>query len=89
MTTELLSTIAIYAAIGAVYGSSGYAHSIAEGEKTFKPDKFISTVVIGILAGAIVALQGDEFTTGSFEAAMAIAVPIADQVKGAVGDYTQ
>lgn len=79
-TESQIITVVTYAFLGAVYGASGYTKHVAEGEKEFRLPKFAKTLLIGAIAGAIVASQGGEFGAGAFEAAMVIAVPIADQL---------
>jgi hypothetical protein len=84
--SELIALIAAYGALGGVYGVSGYVHAVLDGEKDFDPVKFTKTVAIGAIAGAVVAVQGDELTPGAVEAIMAGLIPIVDQLANGITD---
>lgn len=81
-----IETILTYAAIGAVYGTAGYAKNVAKGTKEFDPVHFGSTLVLGLIAGGVVASQGDEFDVGTFETTMAALIPVADQLLNGIVD---
>ncbi|WP_255170116.1 hypothetical protein [Natrononativus amylolyticus] len=78
--------IVLYVLLGTCYAISGYAHSVLDSEKPFNPTKFGKTLTIGAVAGMIVAARGEEATPGAFEAAMAAAIPILDQLWNGLRD---
>ena len=83
---EWVSKILMYAVIGAAYAVSGYYKKREQGRRDYgQPVKFSwkragRTTLVGAVAGAIVAWQGQEFSSGTFQMAMGIAVPIVDQI---------
>lgn len=82
---EVLRVLA-YAILGVAYAVSGYWKKREQGYRddgepaSFSPKRFFRTVLIGAVAGVIVAWQGEEFTGPTVEIAMAAAVPVVDQL---------
>lgn len=77
-----IETGLVYAFGGAVYAVAGWLNSRAKREEDipFRPRKAAQTVLIGAVAGVIVATQGDELSGANVEAAMALAIPIVNQL---------
>lgn len=84
--TENALGIIFYGALGAIYAGSGWITSAAnDGSITALDYKYAGkTVLIGFIAGLVVYTTGDEFSGASYEAALAIAIPIADEVANRV-----
>lgn len=80
MNEQDLAALLIYCGLGAIYGASGYANDVLEGEAKFDPVYFGETVAIGCFAGLIVMAKGGDSEPGEFEAAMVLAIPIVDQL---------
>lgn len=75
-----------YMVLGAVYAGSGFFKNQETGKRDsgspapFSWKRFGRTVMIGAVAGAIVAFQGEQFSGATIEAAMVIAIPVVDQL---------
>lgn len=78
-----LQQVGIYAVIGAIYSIAGWLNSRAKrgaSVESFSIRKAGQTVLIGAVAGGVVASQGQSLTAGNVEAASAVAIPIVNQV---------
>ena len=84
--TEAILQVIAYAVGGALYATSGYYKKREQGRRdvgapaTFAPRRFLRTALLGAVAGVIVAWQGEAFSGPTIEVAMALAVPVVDQV---------
>lgn len=76
-----LEKVLTYAGIGAAWAIVGFGNSRAKGTaKEFSYQKSGQTVLIGAIAGVIVAMHDQSPTAANFEAAMALAVPLTNQI---------
>lgn len=76
-----LEKVLTYAGIGAVWSVVGFGNSQAKyGKQKFSLKKSGQTILIGLIAGVIVAMNDQSPTAGNFETAMAVAVPLANQI---------
>lgn len=83
--TETLSRFAVYVTISVAWATIGYLTNVIENDHVeFNPTNYATTVLIGVIAGVIMAARGDEPTLGAYEAATAAAIPIADRIMNVV-----
>lgn len=76
-----LTRILVYLGAAVGYAVSGYMTKVSRHEHVeFDLKRFGTTLVIGVVAGLVMAAQGDEVTPEAYAAAAAIAIPIADKV---------
>lgn len=76
-----LEKVLTYAGIGAAWSIVGFGNSSAKsGPQQFSFKKSGQTVLIGAICGVIVALNDEEPTAVNLEAAMALAVPMTNQI---------
>lgn len=86
LPVEWLSKILTYALLGAVYSLAGYLKKREQGRRDYgTPVQFSwkragRTVLVGAVAGAVVAWQGQEFSDANLDMAMGVAVPVVDQL---------
>lgn len=85
LPVEFLSKVLLYAALGAAYALAGFWKKREQGRRdhgapvSFSVRRAGRTTLIGAVAGAVVAWQGQEFSGANLDLAMGIAVPIVDQ----------
>lgn len=76
-----LERLALYTAAAVGYAVSGYMAKVRKNpEVEFSTTRFGTTLVIGVIAGVIMAGRGEEVTPEAYAAAAAIAIPIADKL---------
>lgn len=78
-----LQKVATYAGIGACWSVVGFGNSRQKRGKEveqFSLRKAGQTVLIGAIAGIIVASRDGDPTPANFEMAMAVAVPLSNQI---------
>lgn len=82
---EKLGKVLSYMGLGVAYSLVGWVkeRSRTETPEPFSPRKATQTILVGAVAGIIVATQGQEFNQTTFEANMAIAVPIVNELLNA------
>ena len=86
LPVEFILTAVTYAVLGAAYALAGYFKKREQGRRDygapveFSPRRFARTAAIGAVAGAIVAWQGETFSGPAIETAMAMAIPVVDQL---------
>lgn len=77
----------IYILGATAYAVSGYLTKVQKYDHiSFDPVRFGTTVLIGVIAGGIMASRGSEMNPEAYAAAAAIAIPIADKVLNLVFD---
>lgn len=80
---EQTTKVVTYAFIGAVYSSFAWINSRAKRGADAEPfdlKKFAQPVLIGAVAGVIVATSGQDATAVNLDAAMAVAIPMVNQL---------
>ena len=81
MTVEELNRLVLYVSAAIGYAVAGYMAKVKKHpDVTFDPLRFGTTVLIGLVAGLIMAARGDEMTADAYVVASAIAIPIADKL---------
>lgn len=85
LANDQLNRVVTYATLGAAYAIAGWvrARTRSDGPEPFRPKKAAQTVLIGAVAGAILAVQGQEFNEANLEAATAVAIPVANELVNA------
>lgn len=80
-TETQLSRLALYSAAATGYAITGYASKVRRREnESFSAAKFAKTVLVGVVAGGIMAARGDDVNPEAYTAASVIAIPIVDEV---------
>ena len=91
MTTDVtnrdVTTVFAYVAFAAAYAVSGYTSNVLRKETEFRPWKFVKTLLIGVVAGVIMAVYAYEPTGEGYQAATVIAIPIVDQLWNSIGEF--
>lgn len=81
MPVEELNRLVLYVSAAIGYAVAGYMAQVKKhSDVTFDPIRFGTTVLIGLVAGLIMAARGDEMTADAYVAAAAIAIPITDKL---------
>lgn len=81
MPIEELNRLVLYVSAAISYAVAGYMAKVRKHpEVSFSPVRFATTVLIGLVAGVIMALRGDDATEEAYIAAAVISIPIADKL---------
>lgn len=81
MPESEFQTILIYVGFATAYAIAGYTSNVLESDgDDFKMSKAGKTVLIGVVTGIIMAIQGFDATPEAYTAAAVIAIPIVDQL---------
>lgn len=76
-----LQRLLVYTTAAVGYAVSGYMAKVRKDpDVSFDPVRFGTTVLIGVAAGVIMALRGEDVTPEAYAAAAAIAIPIVDKL---------
>ena len=86
MTDHKAETIILYIGFAVAYAIAGYMSNVLQGKMSFEPGKFFKTVLIGVIAGGVIAFRGDDPTPEGYDAAVVIAIPIVDQMWNSVSE---
>lgn len=83
MLVEELNRLVLYVSAAIGYAVAGYMAKVKKHpDVTFNPTRFATTVLIGVIAGLIMATRGDDATEEAFIVASTIAIPMADKIMG-------
>lgn len=88
MTEQPLEYVLLYVGLAVAYALAGYLSNVLQDPAvSFSPTKFGTTLLVGVVAGGIMASQGEEASFGEVEAAMAISIPVVDKLLAGATHY--
>lgn len=80
MPVEELNRLGLYVTAAVGYAVAGYMAKVSKNDAvTFSPVRFGTTVLIGLVAGLIMAARGDETSEEAYMVASTIAIPVVDK----------